>query len=173
MVWRLVGLALIVSALVGGGRAGAAVAACAVDPAGELAATQARFGLGCAVAPPTFGWTAEQFFERGVMLWREDTRTIYVLSAEGTWQQYQDHYYEGQAERFGLYPPLPWLREPTRGFGLVWRERLGGAQAAIGWATNEEQGLTAVVQVFENGLAVHNAAGRTFVLLKDRSWRRP
>ncbi|HYU18819.1 MAG TPA: hypothetical protein VEQ11_09000 [Chloroflexota bacterium] len=150
-----------------------AAAICAIEAAPELAQFQASFGLGCAAAPPALTWSAEQFFERGVMLWREDSRAIFVLSTDGSWQGFDDRFYEGQADRAGLAAPQPWLREPIRGFGLVWRERLGGARAAIGWATNDEQGLDARTQPFDNGLVFQNAAGRTFVLVKDRTWRRP
>ena len=166
------GALLGASLLVAAADAAPAMAVCAVEPAPQLVSVQARLGLGCAAAPPTTSWTAEQFFERGVMLWREDRRTIYVLSGDGRWQEYDDHFYEGQPERADLSPPLPWLREPIRGFGLVWRERLGGPHAPVGWATSDEQGLDATIQVFETGLALQNAAGRTFVLLRDRTWRR-
>jgi hypothetical protein len=91
------------------------------------------------------------------MLWRIDTGKIYVLSIEGadggSWQEYSDPWEEGK------YPsdidpdiiPPPDLAQPKRGFGLIWREQLGGPRSDIGWALMEEEGLCAVVQPFEKG----------------------
>lgn len=91
------------------------------------------------------------------MLWRIDTGKIYVFSIdgadEGHWQEYDDPWVEGK------YPididpdiiPPPDLKQPKRGFGLIWREQLGGPKSAIGWALMEEEGLCAVIQPFEKG----------------------
>ena len=92
------------------------------------------------------------------MLWRIDTSKIYAFSLEGTdggsWQEYDDTWVEGKYPIDidpGIVPP-PGLVQPKRGFGLVWREQLGGPKSDIGWALMEETGLCGVIQPFEKGL---------------------
>jgi len=130
--------------------------ACAFEPVGEFREAWSS-GVGCPEDEEKVIWCAWQEFQNGYMLWRIDTRKIYVLSLEGadggSWQEYDDPWVEGK------YPtdidpdiiPPPGLEQPKRGFGLVWREQLGGPKSDIGWALMEEEGLCAVVQPFEKG----------------------
>lgn len=149
--------------------------------------------LGCPreVASPIEA--VEQFFELGVMLWRSDERTIYVLSSQGdaalysldgstgsehlkasgddpAWRSFADTYYEGQPEYAGYSPPDERLQEPVRGFGKVWREQLGGPSARLGWATTYERRVWAAVQSFERGLIVRTDTGRVYVLRRNGTW---
>jgi len=129
---------------------------CAFEPVGEFRQAWSP-ELGCPEAEEKVIWCAWQEFENGYMLWRIDTRKIYVLSLAGAnrghWQEYDDPWEEGK------YPtdidpdiePPPGRWQPKRGFGLIWRERLGGPESDIGWALMEEEGLCAVVQPFEKG----------------------
>lgn len=97
--------------------------------------------LGCALDEVKV-WTAEELFQRGFMFWREDTRQIYVLAAGGTWQVFHDTWTEDQP-LYSCPDVAPSQSPPTplRGFGKVWCERLGGPNAAIGWATQQEEGF--------------------------------
>ncbi|MFQ6016508.1 MAG: CHAT domain-containing protein, partial [Anaerolineae bacterium] len=117
-----------------------AVLTCKTEPIEPFAAIWhddrlLRQRLRCPIAPGRTVMMAEQFFEGGLMYWVEDVRRIYVLnSRERTWDIFQDTFVEGvDPEWVGLSPP-PGLLEPKRGFGKVWREELGGADSAIGWA---------------------------------------
>ena len=130
--------------------------ACVLQPVGEFREAWSS-EIGCPEDEEKVIWCAWQEFERGYMLWRIDTGKIYVLSLEGaeggSWQEYNDPWEEGK------YPsdidpdiiPPPGLVQPKRGFGLLWREQLGGPKSDIGWALMEEEGLCAVVQPFEKG----------------------
>lgn len=129
---------------------------CAFEPVGEFRGAWSS-ELGCPKDEEKVIWCAWQEFENGYMLWRIDTGKIYVLSLagadRGNWQEYDDPWEEGK------YPididpdiePPPGRQQPKRGFGLIWRERLGGPKSDIGWALMEEEGLCAVVQPFERG----------------------
>jgi len=131
--------------------------ACALEPVGEFREAWPS-EIGCPEDEEKVIWCAWQEFEYGYMLWRADTGKITVLSLEGrergTWQEYDDPWVEGK------YPtdmdpdiePPPGLVQPKRGFGLIWREQLGGPQSDIGWAFAEEEGLCAAVQPFEKGV---------------------
>jgi hypothetical protein len=131
--------------------------ACALEPAGEFREAWSLEDLGCPEDEEKVIWCAWQEFEHGYMLWRIDTGKIYVLSIEGadggSWQECDDPWEEGK------YPsdidpdiiPPPGLVQPKRGFGLIWREQLGGPKSDLGWALMEEEGLCAVVQPFEKG----------------------
>jgi hypothetical protein len=148
-----------------------------------------RLQTGYAGLPPRLGCAAEagvgtliayQPFERGEMFWRQDTRAIYVLSqdgtwatgtwATGTWATYEDTWYEGQPDADPALVPPQGLSQPVHGFGKVWREQLGGASAAIGWATRPETALDAVIQAFNDGLLLKGEAGALYVLYDDGTW---
>ena len=128
--------------------------ACALEPVGEFREAWPS-EIGCPEDEEKVIWCAWQEFENGYMLWRIDTGKIYVFEGvyKGTWQEYDDPWVEGK------YPtdidpdiiPPPDLEQPKRGFGLVWREQLGGPKSDIGWALMEEEGLCAVIQPFGKG----------------------
>jgi hypothetical protein len=131
--------------------------ACALEPIGEFRAAWSS-EIGCPEDEEKVIWCAWQEFESGDMFWRIDTGKITVLSLEGadwgSWQEYDDPWEEGKYP-VDLDPdiiPPPGLVQPKRGFGLVWREQLGGPKSDIGWALMEEEGLCAVVQPFEKGV---------------------
>lgn len=129
--------------------------ACALEPVGEFREAWAS-EIGCPEDEEKVIWCAWQEFEHGYMLWRIDTGKIYVLDGvyKGTWQEYDDPWEEGKYP-IDLDPdiiPPPGLAQPKRGFGLVWREQLGGPKSDIGWALMEEEGLCAIVQPFEKGV---------------------
>jgi hypothetical protein len=127
--------------------------------------------LGCPTETARLIKTAEQSFQNGVMLWREDTRKIYVLLYSGAWSVYDDTWDATQPEGGAERPPSPNLRAPKRGFGKVWREKLGGPNAAIGWALEDERSVNADAQNFERGLALHNERGDVRILLASGNWR--
>lgn len=128
---------------------------CPIVPVGEFNGvwreqlTRAR--LGCPVMETRTTGSAHARFEHGFMYWREDRQLIYVFDDDGQWSVFGDLWDDGLPHDIGLSPP-PGLYEPVRGFGLVWREHLGGPEAAIGWAVEEEQGGDTVIQDFERGV---------------------
>jgi DNA-binding beta-propeller fold protein YncE len=131
--------------------------------------------LGCPTGSGSEVWTAFQPFERGLMFWREDNRQIYVLDQDGTWVAYEDTWSEDQPEDDpsltppeGLYSDA--LSAPIRGFGKVWREKLGAAEASIGWATAPERGYTSTAQPFVHGLVVLGEEKALYVLYDEGTW---
>jgi hypothetical protein len=105
------------------------------------------------------------------MLWRQDVNLIYGLGPDRLW------FFTGDTWRDGLDPsddpaiiPPNGLYQPVRGFGKVWRER-PGVREALGWATAEEQGFTAVIQEFSGGTVWQDAGGEgQVILLNDSSY---
>jgi serine/threonine protein kinase len=114
-------------------------------------AVQAKLGCPLNSAYPVYG--AGQAFEHGYMLWRSDNTTIYVLLEGGKASSFADTFQDGvDPEKASLSPPAG-KQEPIRGFGMVWREHLGGASSDIGWALADEYvAPNLVVQDFVNGL---------------------
>lgn len=95
-------------------------------------------------------------FERGEMYWiqlRGGRGVIYVViyGANNTmrYQRFDDTWSEGQPINSGLTPP-PGLREPSRGFGKVWREQ-PGIRDALGWAVEDERAVQMYYQAFDRG----------------------
>jgi hypothetical protein len=128
--------------------------ACALEPVGEFREAW-RSEIGCPEEEEKVIWCAWQEFQHGYMLWRADTKQIYVLYAKdadkGNWKVYDDTWTDGPDIDPDIVPP-PGLVQPKRGFGLIWREQLGGPKSDIGWALMEEEGLCAVIQPFEKGI---------------------
>jgi hypothetical protein len=109
---------------------------------------------------------ARQSFQRGQMIWRSDNRTIYLIDAKHRWRAYEDRWAEGQPESDPAIVAPPGIEQPLRGFGKVWREQLGGAQADVGWAVEKERGLTGIVQAWDLGM-VFRFGGETLILFNN------
>jgi hypothetical protein len=118
-------------------------------------------GIGCPQTFPPFDkesavQTAYQQFEHGSMLWVSRTtfvqeNIIYVFFDDGTFQQFDDTWREGQPVSGGETPPRG-LLEPVRGFGKVWREGTGArVRERLGWATATEKGGEGAYQRFQRG----------------------
>ncbi|MBI1279843.1 MAG: hypothetical protein GC179_17075 [Anaerolineaceae bacterium] len=87
---------------------------------------------------------AQQLFQNGMMLWREDTREIWVIVNDSTQLQvFEDTYTEGEADPTASPPNTFFV--PKRGFGKVWAE-LGGQNSVLGWATAPESQISLTVQ---------------------------
>lgn len=87
-----------------------------------------------------------QEFERGRMLWMGDSNQIIVLfndapqnpdSKRPAWLIVPNPFTDGMPEDDPSYSPPPGLKQPRRGFGLVWRTTAGLADR-IGWAVTDE-----------------------------------
>jgi serine/threonine protein kinase len=131
---------------------------------------EVRDQLGWAVEPEQTPRAGEQRFQHGVMFWRQDLWKIYAVHNAGTWSVYDDTYTDGQPETDPTLVPPPGLIQPKRGFGKVWREQLGGPDAAIGWATEMEGEIGGHFQRFERGLILSNRDGTLLVLRNDGTW---
>lgn len=126
--------------------------------------------LGCPRTEAITIAAAQQPFENGLMLWREDVNVIYGLRPDQTWFFTGDTWREGvdPSEDPALTPPNG-LYQPVRGFGKVWRER-PGLREALGWAMAEEQGFTAVIQEFAGGTVWQEAEGEGGVILLNSGY---
>jgi hypothetical protein len=122
---------------------------------------------------------AEQAFENGRMLWREDLREIYVLyevgPLAGTYEALADSWLEGDPALSCPASPPAGRLQPIRGFGRVWCQ-LGAGAAAIGWGLEEEAGFwegngDPLVQEFSGGTAFRDSAGTAqgwvYLLFRD------
>ena len=171
---------------------------CAIMPDPLLAGAWDRATLGCATSASHITWAAWELFERGAMIWREDTDRIYVLrgpagaaGSTGNWQETPEEWkWDGSnPDGVGLSPP-PGLIEPIRGFGWLWRNYLGGPNSDVGWAREEEKGFCCSVQPFQRGILLHSNTVEYcqdqlynwathpsfnplfFALYRDSTWRR-
>ncbi|MGC9335261.1 MAG: hypothetical protein ACP5JJ_13995, partial [Anaerolineae bacterium] len=144
---------------------------CAFEPEGTFVALWQEYKqqLGCPLdLEPAIVQDAEQAFDRGRMLWRADTRQIYLVYEGGTldgifyvfadtWQE-GDPIYSCEGE-----PPVGRVK-PWRGFGKIWCQLGGPSSAAIGWALEQEKGFSEgngdpMVQDFEEGVIFRDSIG--------------
>lgn len=94
-------------------------------------------------------WAAYEPFAHGHMVWRGDTREIYVLYADGSYETYEDTLQEGEPVAIPGAPPSG-LYAPVRGFGNLYAHQLHVRQG-LGWATAEETGYTMHVEITHGG----------------------
>lgn len=88
---------------------------------------------------------AYQPFERGFMVWRGDTKQIYVLFNNGTYEIFTDTWSSG--EYLGETPPSGFYH-PQRGFGKLWTD-IPYVRSGLGWATAIETGYTTIVEGYD------------------------
>jgi hypothetical protein len=87
---------------------------------------------------------AQQLFQNGMMIWREDTRQIWViLNNDEKLQVYDDTYVDGEADPTASPPNTFFV--PKRGFGKVWAQ-LGGEKSTLGWGTAPEAQISLTIQ---------------------------
>ena len=107
-------------------------------------------------------WAAYEAFERGRMIWREDTREIYVLHDNGDYETYLDTWQEGDPVTVPGTPP-PGLYAPVRGFGNLYASQPQIAER-LGWATAPENGYTMWVETIHGGSGRYPGISISFTL---------
>jgi hypothetical protein len=140
---------------------------------------QVHARLGCPGQPAAQIALGEQFFEQGRMIWDSSNLQIYVLLSAGRWRAFDDTWSADQPALDPALVPPEGRVQPQRGFGKVWREQLGGPQAAIGWALEGERGVNGWRQRFEKGTLVWTDAhlegaphaGTAVLLYNDGTWQ--
>jgi hypothetical protein len=127
--------------------------------------------LGCPAGEALFVSAAWQFFENGLMLWRNDLKLIHVLGPDQTWSSKDDLWREGDLPTDPNIKAPDGLYQPQRGFGIVWREETG-VRDALGWGTGQEAGFEATIQRFAGGLVWFNPDENDFfILFNDGTYR--
>jgi heat shock protein HslJ len=97
---------------------------------------------------PVHSQAAEEHFQRGTMVWVGQRDAIFVLYDDGAhpkWDMFVDEYDEGDPAHDPAITPPEGLRQPIRGFGLVWRDH-PEVRERLGWAIDREKGFDTIVQ---------------------------
>ncbi len=129
--------------------------------------------LGCATNSAHTSWMAQEHFEGGQMLWREDNYQIAVLYRTGSWALYRDVWNEGDPE-YSCPDSAPTQGPPTprRGFGKIWCTH-SAVRQGLGWATDYERGFHGTVQDFDGGTILRTDGGEIYILFQDGNWIQP
>jgi hypothetical protein len=114
-------------------------------------------------------WAAYQPFEGGYMIWRGDTAEIYVLYQDGSYEQYEDTWQEGEPIPGDDVPPVGLFR-PARGFGKLWATELG-VRERLGWATAAESGYTMLLETVQDYFGRYPTTGLYLTLPDGRALR--
>ncbi|MDQ6695605.1 MAG: zf-HC2 domain-containing protein [Chloroflexota bacterium] len=124
---------------------------------------------------------AQQHFEGGYMLWRGDTKTIYVFvggasDSYGVWHEYPDTWQDITATPLPVaavatVEPGPGLYVPVRGFGKIWHEN-DSLRLQLGYATEPEANMTAAWQPYDHALALWTSDRVIRFLYDDGIWAR-
>jgi hypothetical protein len=157
----------------------AATAGCLNPARGQFSALWVKYEsrLGCPLyaSPRTVPVAGEQPFQNGHMFYLSDRppQIIVVYDTFGDWQILNADWWEGEPEYSCQVSVPDGLRQPRRGFGDVWCNQLGGADARIGWALDDEHGFDSfdLVQDFDNGIIFQDSDGHSkglaYVLFED------
>ncbi len=105
-------------------------------------------------------------FEHGHMVWRGDTREIYVLYGDGSYETYEDTWEAGQPIDSEETPPQG-LLVPIRGFGHLWATHRG-VRDRLGWATKAESGYGMLVETIRTYFGRYPRSVVYFRLPDDR-----
>ncbi|GAB4482142.1 MAG: hypothetical protein Kow00124_30700 [Anaerolineae bacterium] len=97
----------------------------------------------CPMGPAERSQGAQQFFERGMMVWHAGRAMIFVLYAgtdQPAWRAAPDPWVEGMPVDDPSIVAPPGLFQPVRGFGMIWRGEgaLVGVRDRVGWALAPE-----------------------------------
>jgi hypothetical protein len=120
---------------------------------------------------------ADQHFQGGYMFWNGQTRTIYVFlgdtgsSTGGTWISFPDTWVDGEPTPEPVGTPPAGMYAPVRGFGKLWHE-MPGLRQMLGWAVDQESGVTGAWQAFQNGNALWTSDKIIRVMYDDGTWTR-
>ena len=145
----------------------------ASDANGVILGTYATVGIICpydeyiaSECPLTQDYVPAAYepFDNGHMVWRGDTREIYVLYDDGSYETYQDTWNEGEPISIEETPPQG-LLPPVRGFGKLWTDQ-PAVRDRLGWATTEEIGYTMLIETVRVGR--HGLTGIYFRLPDNR-----
>ena len=127
--------------------------------------------LSCPTSYQQPSWAAEQAFQRGRMLWKEDQDVAYILFNSGTYQIEDDLYVEGDPDdacpELGSAPEG--LYKPVRGFNRQWCSD-PDVRDELGWALEEEVGFYTTWQAFEHGIVLLSHTDHVFILYDGGTW---
>ncbi len=109
---------------------------------------------GVRLVSSTSSWAAYEPFERGFMIWRQDTQVVYVFTDNSgtTYQTVDVATYQNWPSPTTVSLPRDGLVVPVNAFGKVWQEMVGGTYfySSIGWATAPERGYNATINRYSN-----------------------
>lgn len=111
--------------------------------------------LGCPLNQGHLSWSSWTPYERGYMLWRDDTRLIYGFFGSGWWQSTPD-VWDGQSPTSSRGTPPSGLLEPERGTGHIWGTN-DTFFNELGWSRDKQKGFCALVQDFEYGFLLRSS----------------
>ena len=100
------------------------------------------------------------------MVWRSDTREIYVLYDDGSYEICEDTWQEGDPIDVPGTPPAG-LYAPVRGFGNLYANR-PDLRERLGWATTAEAGYTMTVETVPGGSGRYPGISVYFTLPDNR-----
>jgi hypothetical protein len=107
-------------------------------------------------------WAAYEPFEHGHMIWRSDSREIYVLYDDGGYETYTDTWQEGDPVDVSGTPPTG-MYAPVRGFGNLYANQ-PEIRGRLGWATDPEVGYTMWVETIPGGSGRYPGISTYFTL---------
>ena len=80
------------------------------------------------------------------MVWLEGMDAILVFGWDGSWQQFEDTFEEGEPENDPALVPPDQKFQPVRGFGKVWRDN-PQVREQLGWGLSRELGFETTYQL--------------------------
>jgi hypothetical protein len=109
-----------------------------------------------------------QAFERGLMIWRSDSKDIYVLFDQGAFLTFRDTWSSGMTPLSCDSSPPEDRFQPAYGFGKVWCDD-PNVQEDLGFATAVEHNYSFSLQSFDSGWLIRIADSAYALVTSDDS----
>ena len=124
--------------------------------------------IGCALGAEQSISAQSAPFEHGTMLWRGDTRQIFVLRRDGSWTAFPDTWQPTDVLADAGAPPAGKFA-PIGRLGKLWRQP--DLRAALGWETAAEIPLVGAVEEFAHARMIWTSDRLIYVLYTDGTWQ--
>src|SRR5262249_561574 len=141
----------------------------------QVQTTTAQVATGCPAATPDPAslprgtGAEEQRFDKGTLVWIQDTKSIYVLldpsgqNRAGTVEVYPDNWHEGLADTDKSIVPPAGRAAPVRGFGYLWLTNQH-VRDELGWPLVSGTGYTVLIVTQGNKTWFNGQAYNTYVI---------
>lgn len=126
---------------------------------------------------PTVTFASQNMFQTGIMIWRQDTRQVYVMydptgeQCRGTVEVYTENWQEGQPETDPAFnSTMPGQFQPGRGMGQVWRNN-PAVRSGLGYAKGIETGYTMLMYQSGNTTWLSGESHDVFII-EGNQWKK-
>ena len=147
---------------------------------GQIKTTTAQTSTACpptaTPAEPREVGASQQKFDYGIMVWIQDTGSIYVMLDPsrtykgGTVEVYQDSWKDGLPDTNPSLTPPAGRAQPNRGFGYLWQNNQH-VRDELGWPVDSEEGGYTALVVTQGDTTWFNGPAHNTYKITGTTWQ--